>query len=185
VDENLDRRPTSSVWVAPPSAADEAEFLHAVRRSKALHGDWVAPPTTSLQYARYLDRFESATHAGFLIRTDDRLVGVANINEIVMGSLCSGYLGYYAFSGAEGRGLMTEGVRRVVTVAFTELRLHRVEANIQPANHRSARLVERLGFVHEGFSERYLRIAGEWRDHDRWAITAEHFSGSTGTDRRI
>ena len=92
-----------------------------------------------------------------------------------MGSLRSGYLGYYAFSGCEGRGLMSERLQLVVAQAFGPLGLHRLEANIQPGNTASLRLVERVGFVKEGFSEKYLHINGEWRDHERWAITSEKF----------
>jgi Acetyltransferase (GNAT) domain len=61
----------------------------------------------------------------------------------------------------------------VVRHAFGALGLHRLEANIQPANRRSIRLVRRAGFRREGFSRRYLKIFGRWRDHERWAITAE------------
>jgi ribosomal-protein-alanine N-acetyltransferase len=70
---------------------------------------------------------------------------------------------------------MSEGIRLVLRHAFGAQGLHRIEANIQPGNVASARLVERIGFRKEGFSPRYLKIRGRWRDHDRWAILAEEF----------
>jgi len=111
------------------------------------------------------------------VRTSaNELAGVININEIVQGSFRSGYLGYYAFVPHTERGYMTEGLRAVVSQAFRVLRLHRLEANIQPDNEASRRLVQRLGFRQEGFSPRYLKVAGRWRDHERWALTAEEWT---------
>ena len=67
---------------------------------------------------------------------------------------------------------MSEGLRAVVRHAFKSLKLHRLEASIQPDNAASIALVQACGFSQEGFSPRYLKIAGRWRDHQRWAIVA-------------
>jgi ribosomal-protein-alanine N-acetyltransferase len=68
---------------------------------------------------------------------------------------------------------MTEGVQLVLRQAFTRLKLHRIEASVQPDNAASIRLIVRSGFQQEGFSRRMVRIGGRWRDHLRYAILAE------------
>lgn len=102
--------------------------------------------------------------------SDGVLLGAINLTEIVRGRFQSGYLGYYVGAPHARRGYMTEALQRMLRSAFRELRLHRVEANIQPGNRASGRLVERAGFRLEGRSRRYLKIAGRWRDHERWAL---------------
>jgi ribosomal-protein-alanine N-acetyltransferase len=72
---------------------------------------------------------------------------------------------------------MTEALGLALRHAFHEVRLHRVEANVQPANTRSIHLLRRLGFKKEGISRRYLKIGGRWRDHERWALLAEDCRG--------
>ena len=161
-----------------PSKRRRAEFLTAVKRSRKLHGHWASPPRTKEAFDKSLERFGSDTHVGHWVLTESgELAGVINISEIVRGNFKSGYLGYYAFAPHNARGYMKKGLREVVSRAFRQLRLHRLEANIQPDNEASRRLVKRLGFRLEGFSPRYLRIAGKWRDHERWAMTADNWAG--------
>jgi ribosomal-protein-alanine N-acetyltransferase len=104
-------------------------------------------------------------------------VGVINVNEIVHGAFRSAYLGYYVFVPRAGQGYMSEGLALALRWAFRELRLHRLEANIQPGNEASRALVSRFGFRREGFSRRYLKVAGRWRDHERWALLVEDWRG--------
>ena len=159
-----------------PSLRRRQEFLVAAARSRKLHRPWVSPPQTKKAFADYVQRCETPTHVGYWVRTEKGdLAGVINISEIVRGSFLSGYLGYYAFVPHEGRGYMNQGLRAVIHRTFSRLRLHRLEANIQPGNIASRRLIQRLGFRLEGFSPRYLKIEGRWRDHERWALTAEEW----------
>jgi ribosomal-protein-alanine N-acetyltransferase len=165
------------VTIRTPQAADQREFLEAVRRSRKLHHPWVSPPASAMTFHTYLARCARDTQENFLIRRRDtgELAGVVNVSEIVRGLLRSGYLGYCAFVPHDGQGLMTEGMRLVIARAFRTLRLHRLEANIQPGNLASIALVRRLGFRREGLSRRYLKIGGRWRDHERWAILADEW----------
>ncbi|HVB84993.1 MAG TPA: GNAT family N-acetyltransferase [Rhodanobacteraceae bacterium] len=158
----------------PPTALDQAGFLRLARASRALHGAWVQAPTTSRQYAAYLQRMAQPGNQAFLVclRTTQQIVGVVNLTHVVMGVFRSGYLGYYAFAGCERQGLMREGLKATARHAFTAFKLHRLEANIQPDNVASIALVRSCGFQREGYSPRYLKIGGRWRDHERWALRA-------------
>jgi [ribosomal protein S5]-alanine N-acetyltransferase len=149
--------------------------LDAMRRSQRFQRPWVYPPTTNAAYDRMLERQDTGEFEGFLLvrRGDDELLGMCNLSQIFRGNLKSAYIGFGAVEGFAGQGYMREGVSLVIDRAFGPLRLHRLEANIQPANERSKALVRDLGFVQEGFSERYLKIGGRWRDHERWAIRTE------------
>jgi ribosomal-protein-alanine N-acetyltransferase len=134
----------------------------------------VYPPTTRGAVARWLAA-AGPTRLRYLVcrRVDGAILGVVNVSEIVRGALQSAYLGYYAFRPHAEAGYLTEGLGLVLRHAFRRLKLHRLEANIQPANRPSRRLARRLGFRKEGFSPRYLKVGGRWRDHERWAIVRE------------
>jgi ribosomal-protein-alanine N-acetyltransferase len=166
------------VYLRPPRQSDRDEFLRLVRASRDLHRPWVYAPETPREFAAYLSRCASPRERCFLVcrRSDDALAGVYNVSQIARGFFESAYLGYYAFAPTAGEGLMAEGLELVLRHAFRKLKLHRLEANIQPDNERSKRLVERAGFGYEGFSPRYLKIGGRWRDHERWAITREDWA---------
>ena len=169
------KKPKTTLFT--PSRLRRGEFLAAAARSRALHGPWLSPPRTRNAFDEYLKRFAAPTHIGYWVLTESgEIAGVVNISEIVRGRFQSGYLSYYSFAPHQGRGYMTEGIRAVIANAFRKLGLHRLEANIQPGNTRSRNVVKRLGFRLEGFSPRYLKIAGQWRDHERWAITKEEWA---------
>jgi ribosomal-protein-alanine N-acetyltransferase len=127
-----------------------------------------------VQFDAYLRCLRRKSFLGFWVVTEtSELAGVINVSEIVRGLFGSGYLGYYAFAPHNTQGYMTRGLAAVLAEAFGRQGLHRLEANIQSGNDKSRALVERLGFRLEGFSPRYLKIAGRWRDHERWALTIE------------
>ncbi|MFD7866660.1 GNAT family N-acetyltransferase [Streptomyces sp. NPDC057682] len=169
--------------IRPFTYADAEEFTARVRDSRDTHRPWLFPPDGPEAYAAYArPLIEDPTRAGFLVcerrgepggPADGPIAGFININNIVTGGFRCGALGYGGFAHAAGRGLMSEALGLVLGHAFGPLGLHRLEANIQPANTRSIALVRRAGFRLEGFSPDFLFVDGAWRDHERWAITAE------------
>jgi len=179
----------ANVYLRPPRLSDGSAFLRGVRASAKLHRNWVKVPDSPKHYAayvhRYTERAKAARHAGFLVlrRGDNALVGAYNFSEIVRGAFESAYLGYYAFAPLAAQGYMTEGLRLALDIAYRTLQLHRIEVNIQPINLRSVALVERVGFNCEGYSRRYVKIAGRWRDHVRYAMLAEDWRALRGRHR--
>ena len=159
-------------------AKDGPDFVAAVRRSRQLHRPFVHPPSTARLFQAYLARSLKETNRTFVarLRTSGAMVGIVSVSEIVTGPFQSAYLGYYAFEPHAGKGLMSEAVRLAVDHAFRKLKLHRLEANIQPGNRASIALVKRLGFKREGYSPRYLKIGGRWQDHERWAVLREEWA---------
>jgi len=154
---------------------DAAELFAAIAGSRELHLPWVDPPASVDELRASLAQPPDA-RLSYGLRTDaGDLAGVVNLTAIIRGPFQNCFLSYYALDPLQGRGLMRAGLAQVLDLAFGEHELHRVEANIQPGNERSARLVKRLGFRLEGHSPRYLRIGGEWRDHDHYALTAEEW----------
>jgi ribosomal-protein-alanine N-acetyltransferase len=170
-------RPGPAVELRAPQPGDREAFIGAMQASAELHRPWVTPPVTTPEFDAWLTRAARADFdANLAVRSEDgAIVGYFNISQIIRGPLQSAFLGYGGVAAWNGGGYMTAALRLVVERAFTDLALHRIEANIQPDNAASIALVERCGFVREGFSERYLKIGGHWRDHARFAIRAEQW----------
>ncbi|MEV0974224.1 GNAT family N-acetyltransferase [Microtetraspora glauca] len=164
----------SRVELRPLALSDQDEFCSLVRASTELHLPWMRLPATAEEFQIWMRRFDDGTNLGFLIRVRETgaAAGMVNINSIIRGRYQGASLGYAAFAPSAGQGYMTDGLTVTLRHAFTDLRLHRLEAGIQPANKASLALVQRLGFRYEGLSPAYLYIDGAWRDHERWSITA-------------
>ena len=163
------------VYLRAPVARDRSEFLELNRKSARLFRSLASPMTSPRAFSAYIKRSATPQFAGMLIcrQSDDAIVGCVNLSQIVRGVFQSAYMGYQVFAPFAGQGYMTAAMPLVLRLAFRTLKLHRVEANIQPGNVPSLAVVKRAGFKREGYSPRYLKIAGRWRDHERWTMTVE------------
>ena len=178
-------RPADILPADPPPGArvrlrvlareDRTEFLALARESHRLHRPWTYPPERADQFDDLFARSRRDDFVCLLSVTvdGDAIAGVFTVSQIVRGAFQSAYLGYYAHERHAGQGLMREAMAQTVAHAFGPLALHRLEANIQPGNAASIALARSAGFRLEGFSPRYLLIGGQWRDHERYAITAD------------
>jgi len=137
----------------------------------------VSPVASPKAFRAHLPQRGPQAKLSFFVFTleSKALVGVVDLSEIVRGCFQSAYLGYFAMEPHAGRGLMRDGLAQVIDLAFGDMGLHRLEANIQPGNDASRRLVRALGFRQEGYSPRYLKVNRRWKDHERWAILAEQW----------
>jgi ribosomal-protein-alanine N-acetyltransferase len=181
------------VFLRTPARADRDEFVTLMRASRSFHRPWATAPTDDDGFVSYLaDSRRPDFEAMLVCRADDgAIVGFFNLSQIARGPLQSAYLGYAAGAPFARQGYMRAGLELVLATAFVTLGLHRIEANIQPDNHASIALARGAGFRREGFSPRYLKIAGRWRDHERWAILTEDWrarlrgdGGHNGTSER-
>jgi ribosomal-protein-alanine N-acetyltransferase len=163
------------VYLRHPRADDLQPFIELSRGSARLCRGLASPLVDPEKFAQWVARSESERFRGFVVCRvgDGQMVGVVNLSEIVGGVFRSAYMGYHVFAPFARQGYMTRMMPVLLAYVFTTLRLHRVEANIQPHNTASISLVRRAGFQREGYSPRYLKVAGRWRDHERWAITVE------------
>jgi [ribosomal protein S5]-alanine N-acetyltransferase len=94
-----------------------------------------------------------------------RVIGTINFSEIIRGGFQSCFLGFALDRNYQGSGTMFEALQVSINYVFSEMKLHRIQANFIPRNIRSEKLLKRLGFSVEGYAQDYLRINGKWEDH--------------------
>jgi ribosomal-protein-alanine N-acetyltransferase len=174
------REPTR-IKLRPPRAADGAAYIALNRRSRRFNAGRASPPREAGAFRELLCRSRHPQNKCWLIfrRSDRAVIGAVELSQIVGGKFRSAYLGYHIGAPFARQGYMREALGVVLHLAFGRLRLHRVEANIQPRNRASIALVKHLGFRREGYSRRYLKIGGRWRDHERWALLVDDWKQAT------
>ena len=172
----------------PFTEDDGQEFIRVAEESREAWAPWTPAPDPTLdpdeRFRRELNRGQLAARAGTHLRLgafdgNGQLVGLFALNEIVRGVLEGAYASWQVTAKRMGQGFGTEGVLVLLSIAFGDgedaLGLHRVQANVMPANSASLRVAEKVGFRREGVAERYLRIAGAWEDHVMFALTQEEW----------
>jgi ribosomal-protein-alanine N-acetyltransferase len=176
--EGLPELQTERLAVRLARPGMEEAMARFLRENFEGHLDRWSPPTTSAFFsvafwherlAVAVEEFHAGRSARFVMQEkgapEGPLIGTCNYTNIVRGPFQACHLGYQVARTHEGRGLMTEALRATNAFMFDVLRLHRIMANYRPENLRSARVLERLGFVREGIARDFLFIDGAWRDH--------------------
>ena len=142
-----------------------------------LHSAGPLPPLDIEAAAERLRRAQKQFHQGLAValflftkETPETLIGSLTFDRIVRGPMRGAGMGYGLDHEHEGQGLMSEAASRAIAFMFEEWGMHRIEADYQPANQRSGRLLQRLGFVVQGYARDYLFINGAWRDHVKTAL---------------
>jgi ribosomal-protein-alanine N-acetyltransferase len=165
------------IFLRPPVLVDLREYTVLMNKSLRF-SRWLGNPHKGKKrFAEYVRPSQNGEYFRFLIcRNDDRrIAGSIGLFLIERKSFQNGCTGYMVGRPYLRRGYATEALQLILRFAFRTLKLHRVEANIQPDNAPSLALVKRAGFRLEGYSPRFLKIRGRWRDHERWAILAENW----------
>lgn len=105
-----------------------------------------------------------------LLKDESRIIGNVTLSNIVRGIFQSCFVGYKLDQDEVNKGFMTEALKKIIDIAFNDLKLHRIEANIMPRNQASKEVIKKLGFEYEGLSKKYLKINSIWEDHEHYAI---------------
>jgi [ribosomal protein S5]-alanine N-acetyltransferase len=153
------------------TADDVAAFIALAEESSQFHRRWIKLPTDFDAFERYLSGFDNENAFCFVVCDADSIVGSVSLTGIEREPYHRGRLGFGVFEQYAKMGYMSFGLEYIIRLAFENLELHRIEADIQSENDPSKRLIKKMGFTCEGISQKFIRINGEWIDHERWAFT--------------
>jgi [ribosomal protein S5]-alanine N-acetyltransferase len=180
------------VYIRTPERRDGPQWIDVRTRNHAFLLPW--SPTRAManitkegyltRLATYQEDWKAdRSYAFFVFLQDGALIGGLTLNNIVRGAAQMTHLGYWLDEAHTRQGYMTEAVRLACGFAFTALKLHRVEAGTLPENHASQKVLTNCGFMVDGFRRKYLKIAGEWRDHLIFSLLAEEFAAQGQSPR--
>lgn len=129
----------------------------------------------------FVERYPTAAPTG---SPQQVVFGIAAEGESALAGLCGlvldagsrqGELWYLLQPALWGRGIVTDAARALVTHGFSSLGLHRIWASCLPENPGSARVLEKLGFRHEGSHRQNLLIRDVWRDSHTYAVLSREW----------
>lgn len=171
------------VFLRMPRKADRAEYIRLRQASRKFLERWEPIPRAGLDpwgdsgFDLELEMRETPRTRRFLVCrvTDGVIVGRLSMSGIERGIQQTCHFGYWVGAEHARQGYTTEAVRLGLRYAFGPMGLHRVEANLIPENEASRGVVVKAGLKLEGYSPRYLKIRGRWRDHERWAVVKEEW----------
>ena len=168
------QRGVGTVRVRPLRIADASEFTRLANGSRGFHQKWIKLPTERNAFDHYLSRFDGENSFCFVVCDGEQIVGSVSLTDIQRSDYyprpLTAFIGYGVFEPYAEKGFTSLGVNCVLDYAFGELDLLRVEADIQPGNDPSKRLIEKMGFSCQEV-RRYRHVNGQLAGHERWALT--------------
>lgn len=183
LEEDLEVIRGSRVLLRRPTPADYCQWaeLRTLSRShlKPWEPSWAPDDLSHAMFRRRLrvyarDVRDDLAYAYYIFENSSTtLLGGITLSNVRRGSAQMASVGYWMGAPYVGKGIMQEAVKTLLPVAFSALRLHRIEAASMPTNLASQRVLEACGFHREGFAKGYLKINGRWEDHILYARVAE------------
>ena len=167
------------VFLRPPRAGDFPEFAALMKVQRAEYRGFVTRQVKRKWFNDFVSCWQDRHARSFLIcrQPDGAIVGSIGVFNIVHRNTKTAFTGYSIGARHVRLGYATEALQLALRFAFKQLKLHRIEASIQPHNAPSIALVKRAGFTCEGVARRFIKVGGRWRDHQRWAILADEWRG--------